>query len=131
MVNIAIHHSPGWRSCRRSRARAVQAQLATYQKLVVADSLSHKAVGKILNDTLNRTFTRPFSVLDIACGDASEMKRALAGTQTRHYHGVDLSEHALELAATSSKPWPAAPSPPIWRGAACPSITSRRMASSA
>ena len=83
-----------------------QAQWATYQKLVDADSLSHKAVGTILHDTLNRTFARPFSVLDIACGDASEMKRALVGTKTRHYHGVDLSEPALELAANNLKDMP-------------------------
>jgi hypothetical protein len=34
------------------------------------------------------------------------MKRALAGTQTRHYHGVDLSEPALELAANNLQDMP-------------------------
>lgn len=107
MVNIAIHQfQPDGAVVDEDALEQFQAQLATYQKLVVADSLSHKAVGTILNDTLNRTFTRPFSVLDIACGDASEMKRALAGTQTRHYHGVDLSEPALELAANNLQDMP-------------------------
>jgi 2-polyprenyl-3-methyl-5-hydroxy-6-metoxy-1,4-benzoquinol methylase len=38
------------------------------------------------------------SFLDIACGDASTMKSALHGTKVRHYHGIDLSQPALELA---------------------------------
>src|SRR5262249_60675431 len=44
-------------------------------------------------------FARPFAFLDIACGDAGQMSRALAGTTIRHYHGIDLSEPALKLAA--------------------------------
>jgi SAM-dependent methyltransferase len=66
---------------------------------VDTDAFSHKLVGKILHDTLNETFDHQFSFLDIACGDASQMRRALVGTKIRHYHGIDLSEPALELAA--------------------------------
>src|SRR5262249_56183261 len=68
-------------------------------KLVESDLLSRRAVGRLLHDNLNETFTAPFSFLDIACGDASMMKRALTGTKVRHYHGIDLSQPALELAA--------------------------------
>src|SRR5262249_52722768 len=39
--------------------------------------------------------------LNIACGDASMMKTALAGTKVRHYHGIDLSQPALDLAAVN------------------------------
>jgi 2-polyprenyl-3-methyl-5-hydroxy-6-metoxy-1,4-benzoquinol methylase len=42
---------------------------------------------------------RPFAFLDIACGDAGQMRTALAGTKVRHYHGIDLAEPALALAA--------------------------------
>jgi len=59
----------------------------------------------LLHDTLNQSFDRPFAFLDIACGDASQM-RALSGTKVRHYHGVDLSEPALELAANNLKDMP-------------------------
>jgi methylase of polypeptide subunit release factors len=114
----------------------------TYQKLVDVDVLSHREVGALLHNTLERSFTAPFSFLDIACGDASQMW-ALAGTKTRHYHGVDLSESALELAANNLKdmPWRSSltiaissrsrggRSPPTSRGAACRSITSTRRAS--
>ena len=104
MVNIHIHQfQPGSGTVVDAAAlQQFQRQWVTYQKLVDSDELSHKEVGRILHDTLNRTFTRPFSFLDIACGDASQM-RALAGTEIRHYHGVDLSEPALDLAANNLK----------------------------
>ena len=76
-----------------------QQQWATYQKLVDADALSHKAVGGLLQEALNTAFTKPFTFIDIACGDASQMRQALKDTTVRHYHGIDLSEPALELAA--------------------------------
>jgi len=40
-----------------------------------------------------------FAFVDIACGDASQMREVLPGTRCRHYHGIDLSAPALELAA--------------------------------
>ena len=55
----------------------------------------------ILRETLTDVFTSPFCFLDIACGDASTMKAALRGTQVRHYHGIDLSQAALDLAAAN------------------------------
>jgi hypothetical protein len=62
------------------------------------DSLAHKEVGAILHRTL-ATIPEAFAFLDIACGDAGQMKAALDGTKVEHYHGIDLSEPALELAA--------------------------------
>jgi methyltransferase family protein len=75
-----------------------QKQWATYQKLVDTDVLSHKEVGKILHATL-KAVAEPFAFVDIACGDAGQMRQALAGTNVSHYHGIDLSQPALELAA--------------------------------
>lgn len=77
-----------------------QKQWATYQKLVDTDALSHKEVGAILHANL-AALPEPFALLDIACGDAGQMPAALAGTKARHYHGIDLSEPALELAANN------------------------------
>lgn len=106
MVNIHIRQfRPGGAVVDAAALEQFQRQWATYQKLVDADELSHKAVGLVLHDTLNRTFAAPFAFFDIACGDASQM-RALAGTKVRHYHGVDLSEPALELAANNLKNMP-------------------------
>lgn len=107
MVNILIHQfQSGGAVVDEAALEQFQQQWATYQKLVNDDCLSHRAAGKILHDTLNQTFAGPFSFLDIACGDASEMQQALAGTKTRHYHGIDLSESALELAANNLKDMP-------------------------
>ncbi|MGB6906546.1 MAG: class I SAM-dependent methyltransferase [Methyloceanibacter sp.] len=102
MVNIQIHQfQPGGASVDEAALEQFQRQWATYQKLVDADCFGHKQVGALLHDALDQAFAQPFSLLDIACGDASEMPRALAGTNIRHYHGIDLSEPALELAAAN------------------------------
>jgi methyltransferase family protein len=69
---------------------------------VDTDALSHKELGKLLHDTL-KALPKPFAFLDIACGDAGQMKRALAGTKVNHYHGIDLSQPALDLAAKNLK----------------------------
>jgi hypothetical protein len=72
MVNIPIHEfQSGSAVDDETVLEQFQKQWPTYQKLVDADALSHKAVGKILHDTLTTTFAKPFTFLDIACGDAS------------------------------------------------------------
>ena len=98
-MNIHIRHIRGKGAVADQAAlEQFQQQWATYQQLVDSDSLSHKQVGAILHGTL-KAMPKPFAFLDIACGDAGQMKRALAGTKVKHYHGIDLSEPALELAA--------------------------------
>ena len=98
-MNIHIRHShPKGAVADQAALEQFQQQWATYQKLVDADSLSHKEVGAILHQAL-AALAEPFAFLDIACGDAGQMKRALAGTKVNHYHGIDLSAPALELAA--------------------------------
>jgi len=100
MVNVHIHQfKAGGTVVDAAALEQFQKQWATYRKLVESDLLSHCAVGRLLHDNLNQRFTAPFTFLDIACGDASMMKRALTGTKVRHYHGIDLSQPALELAA--------------------------------
>ena len=102
MVNVHIHQfQPGGAVVDAAALAQFQQQWATYRKLVESDDLSHREVGGILHATLNEVFTAPFTFLDIACGDASMMKAALRGTKVRHYHGIDLSEPALELAAAN------------------------------
>ncbi len=107
MVKVHIHQFlPGGAVMDEAALEQFQQQWATYQKLVDADALSHAAAANILHATLAEEFPRPFALLDIACGDASEMARALPGTKIRHYHGIDLSEPALELAAANLKNMP-------------------------
>jgi hypothetical protein len=96
-VHIHHFHSKG-AVADQAALEQFQRQWATYQKLVDNDSLAHKEVAAILHRAL-AAIPEPFAFLDIACGDAGQMKAALAGTKVGHYHGIDLSEPALELAA--------------------------------
>ena len=97
MVNIH-HFAPGGAVVDEAALDQFQKQWATYQKLVDNNSLASKQSGAILHAAL-AALKEPFAFVDIACGDAGQMKRALAGTKIRHYHGIDLSAPALELAA--------------------------------
>lgn len=98
-MNVHIHSfQPGGAVADEAALEQFQKQWATYQKLVDTDALSHKEVGRILHDAL-KAIAEPFAFLDIACGDAGQMNKALSGTKVDHYHGIDLSEPALELAA--------------------------------
>lgn len=100
MVNVIIHQfQPGGAVVDAAALAQFQESWATYRKLVESDCLAHREVGGILRGSLNEVFTSPFRFLDIACGDASMMKTALRDTAVRHYHGIDLSQAALELAA--------------------------------
>ena len=98
-MNIHIHDiKPDGTVDDEAALEQFQKQWATYQKMVDHDSLGHKEVGAILHAAL-AALTEPYNFLDIACGDAGQMKRALQGTKARHYRGIDLSVPALELAA--------------------------------
>jgi len=102
VVNVHIHQfRPGGAVVDAAALAQFQQQWATYRKLVESDCLCHRELGGILQATLNDVFKSPFSFLDIACGDAFMMKTALRGTQVRHYHGIDLSQAALEIAAAN------------------------------
>lgn len=75
-----------------------QAQWGVYQRLIENDYLSHRAIAGILHDLLTTEFHAPFSVLDLACGDAYRMLEILGGANVARYTGVDLSRPALEIA---------------------------------
>lgn len=108
-----------------------QKQWATYQKLVDTNSLASKQAGQFLHAALAGV-TKPFAFVDIACGDAGLMKQVLAGTKIKHYHGIDLSEPALALAAKNLNDVPfeveldqidfVEANPLTLSGAACPFI---------
>jgi hypothetical protein len=102
LVNVHIHQfKPGGAVVDAAALGQFQEQWATYGKLVKSDCLAQREVSRILRAALDEAFPSPFTFLDIACGDASMMKEALRGTRVRHYHGIDLSQPALELAAAN------------------------------
>jgi hypothetical protein len=100
MVNVHIRQfTAGGATVDAGAMEQFQKQWGTYQKLVDHDFLSHRAVGDQLAKAL--AGEAAFDFLDIACGDAGLPKRVLQRSAVRHYHGVDLSEPAIELAAAN------------------------------
>src|SRR5258707_12525859 len=75
-----------------------QQQWQLYRKFVDNNYFYHREVYGRLHRILVDEAVWPFRFLDIACGDASSTVDALKGTQVAHYHGIDLSQAALDLA---------------------------------
>ena len=100
MVNI-LHHHPKGEVVDAPALEQFQKDWALYRSLVEHDALFHRAVADHLHDALATAFDRPFGLVDLACGDAFVVRGALEGTNVAHYHGVDLSMPALELASAT------------------------------
>ena len=76
-----------------------QNQWELYQKFLQHDYLANGTACTVLRSFLERDIARPFSILDLACGDASNIVRALSAVPVQRYRGVDLSAPALAVAA--------------------------------
>jgi ubiquinone/menaquinone biosynthesis C-methylase UbiE len=72
-------------------------QWRLYAKIENLNYLHHREAYALLGQFL-RSISRPFSLLDLGCGDARFITQALEGTSISHYVGVDLSQMALALA---------------------------------
>jgi SAM-dependent methyltransferase len=71
----------------------------TYAKVVAANYMFHREIGDGVKAALQARFgDRPFSILDLGCGDAATFAPLLEGFNIKSYRGADLSEAALELA---------------------------------
>jgi SAM-dependent methyltransferase len=73
-------------------------QWEIYRKFLKHDYLSNAGACAELRRFLNDDVARPFDFLDLACGDASGIVEALAGTRIARYRGIDLAAPALALA---------------------------------
>lgn len=81
-----------------STAEVFQNDWKLYRKMVDNNFLFHREAYGALHNHLRSEFARPFRFLDIACGDASASVKALGGTTIAHYHGIDFSAAALDIA---------------------------------
>lgn len=81
-----------------------QNQWDVYRKFLTHDYLSNAEACRVLRDFLAHDVARPFRILDLACGDASGIVRAIESSQVEAYRGVDLSAPALALAARNLAP---------------------------
>jgi SAM-dependent methyltransferase len=76
----------------------------TYRKVVAANYMHHMEIRAQLERVLLAQFVgRPFSFLDLGCGDAATLAPLLASMAVQRYKGVDLSESALALAAVARR----------------------------
>ena len=98
MVNI-IHHIPDASVHDGGALEFFRRQWTLYSRLVSHNQLFHREVRGKIRELLRRDFAGPIRVLDLACGDASVMVSTLTDLPVAHYHGVDLAEPALEMAA--------------------------------
>jgi ubiquinone/menaquinone biosynthesis C-methylase UbiE len=73
-------------------------QWEIYRLCIDHNTLFHREVGEILHHELLER-DKPFTFLDLACGDADLTATALSGTKVSAYTGVDFSAAALALAA--------------------------------
>jgi SAM-dependent methyltransferase len=78
-------------------------QWSIYQKAMCNNYLHHVEVYGMLHDLMANSFGRPFSVLDLGCGDALFIAEALCSTRVERYTGVDISSVALDLARKNLK----------------------------
>jgi len=70
-----------------------------YHKIMEHNYMSHRQVYGVLRRFLRKRFAgKPFTLLDLGCGDAEFMSAALSGTRVRAYTGVDLSKVSLTFA---------------------------------
>jgi ubiquinone/menaquinone biosynthesis C-methylase UbiE len=77
--------------------------LATYQKVVSENLMSHREVYGTLSDVLVKEAPRQFVFLDIACGAATASAGALVGTDIGRYIGIDISRPSLAVAEEALK----------------------------
>jgi len=98
MVNV-IHHALSNPVEDQQAIEVFQDHWRIYKKMVDSDYFAHREVYAIVQRVLKYRFERPFRFLDLACGDAGGVVEALRYTAVSHYHGIDLSKAALELAS--------------------------------
>ncbi|HJW87251.1 MAG TPA: class I SAM-dependent methyltransferase [Candidatus Brocadiaceae bacterium] len=87
--NTPLHHGSTWFSKRWN----------VYKNLINNNYLYHYDIHSCLHKILlGFFFPKPFSLLDLGCGDASFIANTLNGTTVSRYYGIDLSGVALKEA---------------------------------
>ncbi len=71
---------------------------AIYKKIIENDNMSHSDGYAKLREILMKDMKRPFSFLDLACGDAHYSSKVLEDTKAVKYIGIDVSAEALSFA---------------------------------
>lgn len=68
-----------------------------YRAVIDSNAMEHRQIYAAIHRVLLER-RRPFTLLDLGCGDAAGIGPALVGTTVRRYVGVDIAAPALALA---------------------------------
>jgi ubiquinone/menaquinone biosynthesis C-methylase UbiE len=98
MVTVR-HYGPAGTMLSEPALALFQTQWPLHRKAVENNYLFHREAYSCLHRILVDEAIQPFRFLDVACGDAGATVESLKGTQVASYHGIDLSQPALELAS--------------------------------
>jgi len=77
-------------------------QWQVYEKILEHDYMGHREIYQVLQETFLVFFKSvPINILDLGCGDARFISKALLKSNINSYYGIDLSPVALEIAKTN------------------------------
>lgn len=79
-------------------SRLFRENWATYQKVIRGNYMFHRELTAAVIDQFDAMPASPLAILDLGCGDASQLAEILKTRQVAEYLGCDLSPFALELA---------------------------------
>lgn len=71
-------------------------QWQVYQKVLKNNYMGHQEIYNVLHELLVKNLPKPFTMLDLGCGDGSFTAQALLNTQISEYTGIDVSVPAVE-----------------------------------
>jgi SAM-dependent methyltransferase len=69
-----------------------------YQKVLTYNYMKHQEIYDVLHHFLIGNWQQQFKVLDLGCGDASFIAKALQNNAVSYYLGLDLSDIAIAIA---------------------------------
>jgi len=69
-----------------------------YKRIVENNYMKHRELYTHLQELIDQLLSRPFSMLELGCGDAAVSAKVLTNTAITSYKAIDLSSQALALA---------------------------------
>ena len=93
-------HNPAF-----ARVKETFEQWAMYDAVIQADYMKHAELAAALADWA-RNQAKPLRIVDLGCGDAWLATHVFRDANVQSYHGIDVSESAVERARGNTAIWP-------------------------
>lgn len=78
--------------------RQFQSKQEIFRHAIEENYMAHHEIHTAIRQHLNTVYDKPFSILDLCCGDASLVSKTLQPTLIKSYTGIDESAEALQAA---------------------------------